>query len=58
MFDKLSYCHILNWQYIGLRIVIAAFIYQCMNFELFVTEGLGDNSYLVLSDGEGALIDP
>ncbi len=29
-----------------------------MDFEIFVTPGLGDNSYLVKSDGEALLVDP
>lgn len=29
-----------------------------MELELFVTPGLGDNSYLLVSDGEAAIIDP
>lgn len=29
-----------------------------MDLEVFVTEGLGDTSYLVASDGEAALVDP
>lgn len=29
-----------------------------MNFELFVTPGLGDNSYLIESQGEALLVDP
>ncbi|MGQ0669576.1 MAG: MBL fold metallo-hydrolase [Actinomycetota bacterium] len=29
-----------------------------MELELFVTQGLGDNSYLIVSDGEAAIVDP
>lgn len=29
-----------------------------MELELFVTPGLGDNSYLIVSDGEAAIVDP
>lgn len=29
-----------------------------MDFELFITPGLGDNSYLIASGGEAALVDP
>jgi len=29
-----------------------------MELELFVTPGLGDNSYLLVSDGEAAIVDP
>ena len=29
-----------------------------MDYEIFVTPGLGDNSYLVASDGEAVIIDP
>jgi glyoxylase-like metal-dependent hydrolase (beta-lactamase superfamily II)/rhodanese-related sulfurtransferase len=29
-----------------------------MDYELFVTPGLGDNSYLLISDGEAVVVDP
>jgi hydroxyacylglutathione hydrolase len=29
-----------------------------MDYEIFVTPGLGDNSYLVVSDGEAVIVDP
>jgi len=29
-----------------------------MDYELFVTPGLGDNSYLIASDGEAVIVDP
>jgi hypothetical protein len=29
-----------------------------VDYELFVTPGLGDNSYLLISDGEAVVIDP
>src|SRR3990170_4206708 len=31
---------------------------RAMDVELFTTEGLGDASYLVASEGEAALVDP
>ena len=29
-----------------------------MNYEIFVTPGLGDNSYIIASDGEAVIVDP
>jgi hypothetical protein len=29
-----------------------------MDYELFVTPGLGDNSYLLISGGEAVVVDP